>query len=308
MEQDKFASKTNFYHQPVQGHKTQGRLVQGNEELVDYLPGTAMRIWYTSLTAQYPDHWHHEMEILVSESGYYRAQSEGTTYLIGPGDILMIPPGVLHSIEMQQSNQGFVYLLNLDFLESIRSVSRVMPLLSHPVFLTRENHPALTAQAGQFLKEMRDDYFGDNDLRELLVDASLMRLLEKLVHDLFDLRGDYPTHRYDKRGAYNGKFNDVLLYLDEHFAEDLTVEAVARRFGFSKYHFSRLFKQYTSYTFCDYLHYRRIKAAELLMPQMDLSLTDIAYRAGFSSLSTFSRLFRQRRGCTPSEYRSTFRA
>ena len=73
--------------------------------------------------------------------------------------------------------------------------------------------------------------------------------------------------------------------------------------GYSKYHFSRLFSEYTKETFCDYLNLRRIKAAEELLLNDSLSVTEIAMQSGFSSIATFNRLFRSLKGCSPSEYR-----
>lgn len=99
-------------------------------------------------------------------------------------------------------------------------------------------------------------------------------------------------------------FSLPLHYIDTHYTENLDLETVAKSVGFSKYHFSRLFKQYTNFTFGDYLCYRRIKAAEELLANPDLSITEVAIQAGFPSISTFNRLFKQHKNCTPSEYRS----
>lgn len=102
------------------------------------------------------------------------------------------------------------------------------------------------------------------------------------------------------------KFNEVLDYIDSHYTEELTLDNIADFSGFSKYHFTRLFKQYTDSTFYDYLIYRRIKAAEELLANPELSITEIALQSGFSSISTFNRIFKQKKGCTPSEYRSLY--
>ena len=74
--------------------------------------------------------------------------------------------------------------------------------------------------------------------------------------------------------------------------------------GFSKYHFSRLFTQYTGHTFCDYLNMRRIRAAESLLSGDDLTVTEAAMQSGFSSIATFNRVFKSFKNCNPSEYRN----
>jgi AraC-like DNA-binding protein len=99
------------------------------------------------------------------------------------------------------------------------------------------------------------------------------------------------------------KFNTVMDYIDSHYTEDLNQDDIAASVGFSKYHFSRLFKQYTNYTFSSYITRRRIRAAENLLEQPELSVTEVALQSGFPSISTFNRVFKQVKNCTPSEYR-----
>jgi len=100
------------------------------------------------------------------------------------------------------------------------------------------------------------------------------------------------------------KFGNLLEYIDTHYTEDLTLEDMADIIGFSKYHFSRLFKQYTNFTFCDYLKHRRIQAAEMLLEQPEYSITEVALQAGFPSISTFNRIFKEYKNCTPTEFRT----
>ena len=103
---------------------------------------------------------------------------------------------------------------------------------------------------------------------------------------------------------YVTKFGNLLEYIDNHYTEDLTLEDMADIIGFSKYHFSRLFKQYTNFTFCDYLKNRRIQAAEMLLEQPEYSITEVALQAGFPSISTFNRIFKEYKNCTPTEFRT----
>ncbi len=74
------------------------------------------------------------------------------------------------------------------------------------------------------------------------------------------------THlRSDKREEYIERFNDILTWINENYFEDITLEFISKKFGFSKYHFSKLFSQYTNHTFSEYLTFQRLKAAEELL-------------------------------------------
>ena len=96
---------------------------------------------------------------------------------------------------------------------------------------------------------------------------------------------------------------EITSYIDEHCTEDLTLESVADRAGFSKYHFSRLFKQFSGQTFYQYVSKKRIEQAELLLAREDMSITDVASASGFESLSAFIRMFKLIKGMTPTQYR-----
>ncbi len=289
------------YPQPINGYR-EYQLLHGTQEEIDYLPGTTVRIWYTHLNTSFPLHWHNAMEIIVGEKEHYTVEAERAVYQVQPNDILLIPGGVTHTLTPSDNCNGFVYLINLDFLSLIKSASRVLPLLSHPIHIKETEKPALHMSVSALLRQMRVDYFSDNDLRELLVYSNILVMMERLIHDEFDDEGHVHSRSY-KRKEYNDRFTEIINYMNHHYTEDLTVEETARRFGLSKYYFSRLFQQYTRYTFSDYLIFRRLKAAEQLMSDPSLSITDVAFRAGFSNLSTFSRVFRKQKNCTPSEYR-----
>jgi len=139
---------------------------------------------------------------------------------------------------------------------------------------------------------------------ELTIYSLMLELFVKLGSNYNNTRELFPTTQSHKQEEYIHKFNELLEYIDSHYTEDLTLEDMAELVGFSKFHFSRLFKRYTDYTFCDYLCRRRIKAAEELLSQPQLTITEVAMQAGFPSISTFNRLFREQKKCTPSEYRA----
>lgn len=100
---------------------------------------------------------------------------------------------------------------------------------------------------------------------------------------------------------YLDKFLYITNYINEHFAEDLSLEQIADLAGFSKYHFTRLFKQYTDTSFYKYLNQKRIDYAKTLLLDPNLPVLDVALQCGFSSLSAFLRMFKQLNMCTPTE-------
>ena len=84
----------------------------------------------------------------------------------------------------------------------------------------------------------------------------------------------------------------------------MSLDDAANLAGFSKYHFTRLFKDFTGYSFYKYLNKKRIEHAERLLIDPEVLITEAALQSGFSSLSSFIRMFKIIKGCTPTEFRN----
>ncbi len=134
---------------------------------------------------------------------------------------------------------------------------------------------------------MCNEYFSQKEYSELIIYSLLINFFVKFAYNRINAEALFPKVQLDKQKEYIQKFNALMTYIDTHYTENLDLETVAKSVGFSKYHFSRLFKQYTNFTFGDYLCYRRIKAAEELLANADLSITEVAIQAGFSQYLHF---------------------
>jgi len=92
-------------------------------------------------------------------------------------------------------------------------------------------------------------------------------------------------------------------YIDCHYHSPITVEQVSREAAFSLYHFIRLFRSVYKQTPHQYLTRQRIEKAKELLRTSDLPITEICMEVGFESLGSFSTLFRNVVGLSPSVYR-----
>ena len=280
-------------------------IINKNHEIVNYRNSSTVRIWYNEQLETFPVHWHNSLEIILPVSGHYCASIDKTTYCIREGEIFFIPPGELHSVYPPPESNGtrFVYLLDLSAISRLKDFAGIQPLLSTPFLLNQDTSPETYKDIFDLLMQMQTEYFNRNLFSELSIYSLLMTIFVKLGIS-YSKKFAASHVRSGKQREYFKQFNDLLAYIDEHYMDPLTLEDTASLMGFSKFHFSRLFKEHTGYTFCDYINYRRIKATEELLPRAELSITEIAMQVGFSSISTFNRLFRVYKKCSPSEYRS----
>lgn len=274
------------------------------EEHIEFHNSSSMRIWYNDLSTHFETHWHNALEIIMPIENYYESEVENKVFHIMPYEILLIPPGKLHNLTPSPSGKRFIFLFDISCLAELKGFSSIQSLLSKPIYVTKSTYPNIYDDILELLFQILNEYITKNEFLELTIYSLLINIFVKFGYNHIHTKNLFPNVRLNKQKEYIQKFNNLLGYINTHYTEDLKLEDIAASIGFSKYHFSRLFKQYTDFTFYEYLSYRRIKAAEELLVQPDLSITEIALQSGFSSLSAFNRLFKQHKNCTPSEYRT----
>ena len=103
---------------------------------------------------------------------------------------------------------------------------------------------------------------------------------------------------------YTGVAEEIITYINEHFAEDIRISDLASRVGLSHYHFIRIFRKETGFTPHEYVINTRISTAQYLLKNTKLTIKNICYNTGFSDESTFCSAFKHRIGMTPTQYRS----
>ena len=104
-------------------------------------------------------------------------------------------------------------------------------------------------------------------------------------------------------GEQMGKLSDVRAYLDAHFAEPVTLDALSAMFFVSKFHLSRTFSSRFGMTIGEYLTKKRITEAKRLLRFTDGSIADIAKAVGVSDANYFNKVFQKTEGLSPSVFR-----
>jgi len=104
-------------------------------------------------------------------------------------------------------------------------------------------------------------------------------------------------------GLSAGAMRRVREYMEVHSGESIDLSMLAGVAGLSVHHFARQFKQSIGVTPHHYLTQKRVERAQEMLAQTDLSLSEIAYAAGFSDQSHLARHFRHMLGTTPREFR-----
>ena len=121
--------------------------------------------------------------------------------------------------------------------------------------------------------------------------ATICGLLSRIPGNLDDFGGD----------EYDASSGQLMAYINEHYAQPLTLEEIADAFFISKSYLSHEFVRYTNTSVYEYIQFRRICGAKLLIAS-GVSLTDAAFQSGFNSYSSFLRTFRKTVGISPTDF------
>lgn len=256
----------------------------------------------------FPVHWHKEMEIIYVVNGQGTVTVQTTKYSLCEGDIIIIQPETLHAIEQLENchMEYFNILFDFNLLESDTShcyLNFLKPLYEHtktvPVYL-KNNEPLstlITPHIEYLINNRKLKFSGD----ELLVKSNLYAILHHICK--FCTQANDLSLKLESN--YN-KIKEVLMYVQEHFSEKLTVEDASKLINYSPNYFSKLFHELTGTSFIQYVINYRLDIATEKLTSTSLSITEIAEETGFCNLPYFTRTFTAKYGVTPNAYRKTY--
>ncbi len=128
-------------------------------------------------------------------------------------------------------------------------------------------------------------------------------LLSRYIYDIlteFMIYSPEGTHARSTSGAVE----QAIAFINEHFAEELSVKKLSDVSGLSPYYFIRLFRRETGYTPYEYTVNRRMASARYLLKYTGQTVKEICFSTGYSNESVFCTAFRKQHGMTPQQYRS----
>ncbi len=278
------------------------RVLQGKREYVTYLDDSSVRVWYSDVPWQYELHDHSAVEILLTLEGSVTYKVDDIVYQVRKGEVLIIPPDMQHSLSMGEESSRYLFLFEPEGILSMRDVKTLTPYFHRPFHL-RDGSEA-HVRIRELLLKLKDVY----EKRELMWNTVCYSYLLRVYAILGQRYLNGVRNRIPDGGRIveSEVITASMTYINNHYKQDLSLEDVAAFAGFSRYYFSRSFKKQTGYSFKDYLCEKRLQVAADLLIRTDKSMKDVAAESGFGSVATFNRVFREKKGCTPTQFRAIY--
>ena len=277
------------------------RILQGTREYITYIEHSSLRIWPSDVEAHYDNHLHSAVEIILPNRGESVYYTDGSTYRVQPGEILILPPEFPHSLTEGKETLRYLLLFEPEPLAALRDMSLVGEVLKRPIYLTVAS--PLLEPAHEILKRVIDCY----ESKQPLWNAECYSYLQQL----YVLIGREYLKTEHKDSASKHMIDPVIMnsavtYISEHYQEPISLNDVATFIGYSRCYFSRTFRSFSGASFTDYLASKRMTAATDMLLHTRKSVHDIALESGFGSVSSFHRIFQERQRCSPTRFRALY--
>lgn len=269
---------------------------------------------YRQKTSHFPPHVHGSLECIYIESGSLDLGVEKEFYHLDAGDFAITFPGQIHYFQNFSGEEGYaIYLLAAPSLCGKYRSQVIQSAPSCPMLKKNELDPDIPYLMTRMAR----------DEAERVRERARLRRSRKRKKDVLPEKNasekDYINRAYFEiiltrflmsaslrertASAKEDLVYRCVLYVAEHFTEDITLTGMAKDLYVSPFELSRLFASTFHMNFNSYINESRLDLATTLLRQTDTPVTEIMLESGFGSQRTFNRVFREKYHMSPREYR-----
>lgn len=205
-------------------------------------------------------------------------------------------PDALKSLDKEKLAAVTGELMETVILLSGNSRNQAVTLVYNAVIQLVQDMADYGADAGLLMQ-------AGKPLLEKLNDAPTFSALRHEFEAVLSIMTDQLTCRIS--GKEVPQLAQVKTYVEEHYAENITLESIAAMVYMNPYYFSSFFKKHTGQNFKNYVTEVRMSHAQRLLLQSDLMIYEIADRVGYNNARHFSDMFKKQFGKLPQEYKQT---
>ncbi len=250
-------------------------------------------------------HWHSTLEIGTVAEGCLDFYMAETCIKLHKGDCVFINSNVLHMARQSDPLENTVMLV-ASFPPSLFPEGNIFhkyfqPVMQMPLqgFGIKASNPHGT-QIARFLKvicNLKNETYG----YELECLGLLSRIWLEVLRYMSEEEHSFVTK--EARHRHRDLMKQMISYIQEHFADNITIQALTEHAHVSRSECFRSFRRYTGKKPMEYINEYRLLQAAGLLRDTNLSISEVGSSCGFGSSSYFGKLFRKKYGVTPLEYR-----
>lgn len=255
----------------------------------------------------FPSHWHEHIELLFIINGSIEAKCDNSLFCANKGDLIIFNSNELHRGEKVSTELDYYCIIfDISFLKGHNidgSLTRyITPIAQNSILF--KNHIKENESISECILTIVHEYEEKDFAYELSIKSLLSRLVVILLRN--HIGKILAPNEYDIYNKKANKIKNVLKYIETNYTKKLSLDLLADIAGMNKYYFCHSFKAVTGQTLNTYVNFIRMTAAESMLRNTDLSITDIALSVGFDDINYFSRTYKKHMGISPTAARKGF--
>ena len=256
----------------------------------------------------YPLHHHHEMEINFVENCQGNRRIIGDNIeVLGNYDLALLGCDLEHTWEQYECTSDDIREITIHFSHELfsedllgkthmQSIAELLKRSEQGIAFGMKAIMHVYDRINE-LVNMEPGFYSLIKFMELLYELSLCDDYHLLATSSFSHANITPDSR---------RVQKVKEYIDGHFREEIHLQDLADIVSMTPTAFSRFFKLRTSKNISEYIIDVRLGYAARLLVDSTMAIVEICYRCGFNNISNFNRIFKKKRGCTPTEFRENY--
>lgn len=237
-------------------------------------------------------HWHRSVEIFAVCEGELSFHIDDRLWLLQPGEFMIVNSNEIHAVDSPLPNRTVVLQIPVKLFEDYFTGEQFI-WFTHEPGTRDERFMELVKELYRIYEEKPCGY----DMKMRSIFYNIMYYLVK------DYRLTETDQESVRRNRSMTRLSSITAYMKENYTGDLSLEEVAKVFGYSPAYLSRMFRKYAGVSFKEHVQSIRLGYAVKDLKSGRYSITETAMRNGFSGSKAFARAFRKKYGMLPSEYK-----
>ena len=254
----------------------------------------------------FPLHRHDFMELVYVTSGKTTHYVDGASLGVNAGEILFIGYNQSHSFYVDEDMRYYNFLVKPEYISrSLADAQTIYDIFSFFIldrYFDDEKRrvPVIRLSAPQKLEldalaeKMYDESVRKESGYELALDGCMRLILSRIFRCLRQSHTD---------NFLTSIMPGLMEYIDSNYTKKLTLSELANKCFYNPAYLGRLFKSTFHISLRDYICEKRIAFAKDLLDNTDETVEQIAVRVGYEDKKQFYRFFKEKFGCTPTQYR-----
>lgn len=265
-----------------------------------FVTSSPFRLFVDPLLHHIPVHWHEFFELGFFTTGGGSQVLNGKKSDLRRGTFFLLTPADFHELTPDEGEICHHY--NLIFSdEAIRE--SLYPLLFHEnrVLQCELNEGKCVEIEAEYIKiknELNQGQIASN----LMIQNAFERIIIEFIRET-SAQNQKQINQVNSQSETDQLMHRAISYIQLHFREELSLKDAASQAKLSPNYFSHMFQSYTGIPFQNYLQNLRLQFAASLLRVSNLSVTEICFASGFSTLNHFERIFKSKFGKSPRGYR-----